>query len=320
MPLVESLPVADGCAQWSVWGTVARIVVTEPRHLLAAEAIVRSEINGVDEACSRFRTDSELERAARLAGRPTMISERLAELLETALIAARDTGGDVDPTLGTALVRAGYDRDFDEVAAGPDRDLAATAQTRRPEPAGYHRIDWQRIHLDGRMLTIPAQTRLDLGATAKAWTADRCADLVANRCGTGVLVALGGDIATAGPAADGWDILVQDGPNEPACGVTIPAGAAIATSSTITRRWTDRDRTMHHILDPRSGEPAAPVWRTVSVVADTCVAANTASTAAIVQGERALDRLRSSGLAARLVDASGSVVTVGGWPAESDSG
>ncbi len=73
---------------------------------------------------------------------------------------------------------------------------------------------------------------------------------------------------------------------------------------------------LHHILDPRTGLPAEPVWRTVSVAAGTCADANAASTAAVIRGRRALGWLAQLGLPARLVDATGVVFTVAGWPAE----
>jgi thiamine biosynthesis lipoprotein len=164
---------------------------------------------------------------------------------------------------------------------------------------------------------------LDLGATAKAWAADRAASRLAGALGCGVLVGLGGDIAVAGPPPPGgWRIRVQDitgrpedPPAGPAAVVAIRDGG-LATSSTTARRWRRGGDVLHHILDPRTGLPAAVHWRTVSVAAATCVDANTASTAAIIRGPQALDWLSNLGLPARLVDAAGTVRTVGGWPAE----
>ena len=58
---------------------------------------------------------------------------------------------------------------------------------------------WREVRLDGQSLTMPAGVQLDLGATAKAWAADRSAARIAQQLGGGVLVSLGGDIAVAGP-------------------------------------------------------------------------------------------------------------------------
>jgi FAD:protein FMN transferase len=306
MPLRELLPVDAGTAQWPVWGTTARLVVTDPDRIAAARQVVADQLAAVDRAGSRFRPDSEVRRVQRAGGRPVRISPLLAELVAAALDAARRTGGDVDPTLGAALHRLGYDRDLALVP------LAGGGIAVRENPAP----GWQRVRLSGRELTVPAGTLLDLGATAKAWTVDRCAELVAARCDTGVLVSLGGDIATAGPApAGGWQVLVQDRPGDPHTTIGLPAGAALATSSTVSRQWRQGGRLLHHILDPRTCRPVPPVWRTVSVAGYRCIDANTASTAAVVRGQAALGWLRGLGVPARLVTADRQVVTVGRWPA-----
>jgi thiamine biosynthesis lipoprotein len=181
------------------------------------------------------------------------------------------------------------------------------------------------VRLDGQTLTMPAGVQLDLGATAKAWAADRSAARIAAQLGCGVLVSLGGDIAVAGLAPDGgWRIRVQDvtgSPDDPPDGpyalVAICDGG-LATSSTAARRWQRGGDVLHHILDPRTGLPAEPVWRTVSVAAGTCADANAASTAAVIRGRRALGWLAGLGLPARLVDTTGVVFTVAGWPRDAE--
>jgi thiamine biosynthesis lipoprotein len=300
MPLVETLPVGEDTAQWDVWGTVARIVVTDPAALSEATALVRVELAAVDAACSRFRADSELNAACR-AGRAVTVSPLLADLLAAALQAARTTDGDVDPTVGGALCNLGYDRDF----------AALTGRTVAPAVRVFPSPDWTAVRLHDRELRVPSGMLLDLGATAKAAAADRAAALVALRLGVGVLVALGGDIATAGPGPD-WSILVRDRPGDPSCVVRVPAGAALATSSTAGRTWGRPGELVHHILDPRTGRPAPTVWRTVSVVAYSCLRANTLSTAAVIRGHDAFGLLGTA--PARLVTPELAVVRVGGWP------
>jgi thiamine biosynthesis lipoprotein len=304
MPLIETLPIGADTAQWSVWGTVARVVVTEPALLARATAIVEAELAAVDAACSRFRPDSELSLAGRAGGRPVLVSPLLADLVGAALEAARQTGGDVDPTVGAALCGLGYDRDF----------AAVTGRAVAPAVRVFATPDWRSVRLHDRELTVPDGVLLDLGATAKAAAADRAARLVAVRLGVGVLVALGGDIATAGSAPDGgWSVLVQDRPGDPHCTVRLPAGAALATSSTAGRTWGRPGELLHHILDPRTGRPAPRAWRTVSVAASSCLRANTLSTAAVVRGHAAPELLR--GVPARLVTPELDVLRLGGWPA-----
>jgi thiamine biosynthesis lipoprotein len=306
MPLVEMLPVGTGVRQWPVWGTVARVVTDDPACADDAAEIVRGVLADVDQACSRFRADSEIRSVGRALGRPVRVSDQLRELVATALDAARATGGDVDPTVGAAMCARGYDRDF----------AAITDGTAAPTVRLYPTPDWRAVRLDGKELTVPAGVELDLGATAKAWAADRAAARVSAECGTGVLVALGGDIATSGRP---WQVLVQDGAGEPASTIRLPAGAALATSSTISRAWRHGGRALHHILDPRTGAPAPRVWRTASVAAFDCVRANTLSTAALVRGGSAERWLRAQGVPARLVAADGTVTTSGSWPVDGDA-
>jgi thiamine biosynthesis lipoprotein len=294
-------------AEWAVWTTTARLVVTEPAVLAAARAVMTERLGAVGRAASRFDPGSEVSRLARATDVDARsISPVLADLLATALAAARSTDGAVDPTLGAVLAGLGYDRDLAEVSA-------ATVAARRPVAA--ERATWLDVRLEGRRLTMPRGVLLDLGATAKARTADLCATEIALRFGCGVLVSLGGDLRTAGDVPPGgWQVLVQDGAGEPASALALHGEGAVATSSTLHRVWGPDAGRCHHIVDPRTGRPAPAVWRTVSVVAATCVLANTFSTAAVVQGERAPDLLESVGVAARLVAADGTVHRLGGWP------
>ncbi len=297
--------------EWDLWTTTARVVLDhrDRRHLAAAEACVREVTDAVDLACSRFRDDSELVARTVELERGAEVSPLLASLVHQALDAARLSDGDVDPTLGNHMVSLGYDDAFAGRPHRPTRPALADALDARPA--------WQRILLSGTFLRVPVGVRLDLGATAKAAAADMAAASITARLGIGALVSLGGDVATAGPdPVGGWQVRVQDRDTDPADHVRVASGWSIATSSTQKRRWEQDGHARHHILDPRWGLPAEPVWRSVTVVAPSCVTANTMTTAAIVRGRRAPAMLRASGRAARLVGASGEVLRLGGWPAD----
>jgi FAD:protein FMN transferase len=309
---------------FGVFGTTATLLVTDAAALPAARRLADAELAAVDLACSRFRADSELSALNAAGGATTGISELFAELLDEALRAARLTDGAVDPTCGRALAELGYDRDFGlleparAVPPGPARPAASTISA-APTPARAV-PGWRSVRLDTGppRATLAGGAQLDLGATAKAHAADRCADLIARKLGCGVLVSLGGDIAVAGPApAGGWRIRVTDdhaaGPDAAGQTVAIMSGG-LATSSTTVRAWSRDGRRMHHIVDPATGQPARSCWRTVSVAAGTCTDANTASTAAIVRGAAAVAWLEDLTLPARLVREDGSVEVAAGWP------
>jgi FAD:protein FMN transferase len=167
----------------------------------------------------------------------------------------------------------------------------------------------------------PRGLSLDRGATAKALAADRIAARVASALGCGAMVSLGGDVAVAGEAvAGGWRIGLGEDHEvalvDPDAVVSIVDGA-LATSGTTRRAWRRGGRTVHHIVDPRTGDAASRRWRAVTVAARSCVEANTASTAAVVLGAGAPAWLTDRGLPARLVGSDGAVVTTAGWPAGS---
>jgi thiamine biosynthesis lipoprotein ApbE len=326
----EPSPPGDSTAfdAWTALGMLVQLVVTPARQLGPARELLEAELLALDLACSRFRADSELVavgNVARGASAPVTVnvSPLLAEAVAVSLRAAHLTDGDVDPTVGGALAELGYDRDFAELARGEAADAGAGA--RAPGVAVRVIPGWRslRVDVDRQRLTVPAGVQLDLGATVKGWAADRAAARIAEVLGCGVLVSLGGDTAVAGaPPAGGWRIRVQDRTTLPGAAtdgpsqvVTIRDGG-LATSSTAARRWRRGGDVLHHILDPRTGRPAAPVWRTVSVAAASCADANTAATAAVIRGRQALPWLTGLGLPARLVAQDGAVHTVNAWPEE----
>ncbi len=281
-----------------------------PDAVLAVQRIV----NRFDLACSRFRDDSELSALNRAAGSPVRVSPLMMEAVLAGIRAALLTDGDVDPTVGGALVALGYDRDFEQGLSGRGSVVRVASVP-----------GWQTIRADQAAGTVSVArgVAIDLGATAKALAADHAAREAFDAAGCGVLVSLGGDLAVAGAAPDGgWRIRVTDdhraGVHAPGQWITIADGG-LATSSTTARRWRSAEgESVHHLLDPATGRPAAAGWRTVSVAASSCLDANIASTAAIVRGSRAPAWLAAQKLPSRLVSDGGRSLHIAGWPAGGD--
>lgn len=303
-------------ASWRALGTNADLLVTGG-DLDGARTAVEATLGEIDATYSRFRSDSELMEVNRRAGETVALSPLLARAIEAAIRAAQLTDGLCDPTIGESLLRIGYDDDFSVIAAG-----SGPIEVKLERAPG-----WQTLQFDAGARTIraPRGVIIDLGSTGKALASDLAAEAAVAAMGRGgALVSLGGDIAIAGRVpTDGWHIRIAEDsslpPNaivagDPAEVVQIREGA-IATSSTMVRRWTRGRVTVHHLIDPRTGVPARSPWRTVSVAAATCTDANAAATAALIRGEDAPEWLASLGLAARFVRNSGHIERVGGWPA-----
>jgi len=292
-------------------GTTASVVVDDPALADAALGLLRVDLSDLDAACSRFRPDSELRRVERLGqGRPMPVSPLLFDALAAATAVAVRTAGIVDPTIGSALVELGYDRDFADVPGDDPTPL--------PEPEAAP--GWWQVRLDATegTVAIPPGVHVDLGSTGKAFAADRSAGRIAEALGCGVLVNLGGDVSVAGPApAEGWGVGIAHScttaPTDADEVVALRSGG-LATSGTTARTWSRDGRRVHHIVDPWTGAVAPSTWAVVSVLADSCQEANGWSTASVVWGPDAPGILGSHGVPARLVAPDGTVTLVGGWP------
>jgi thiamine biosynthesis lipoprotein len=290
-------------------GTTATLVVPDPSQADEAEHILRSEIDAIDRACSRFRPDSELAHLHANAGRAIKVSSLLFDALDVAYSVAERTHGAVDPTVGNAMEALGYDRDFGQI------------ESRRLQMADLGPVaGFRQLHLDRqrRSARIPKGVRLDLGSSAKALLADRAVDHVAHEIASGALVSIGGDVAVAGePPPEGWAIGIavdsSAGADDVDQVVAIRRGG-LASSSIGVRTWQMGNKQVHHIVDPTTGRSSASYWKLVSATGDSCVDANALSTAAVVWGDEALDRLRPYGQAVRLLRHDGQVFTLGCWP------
>jgi thiamine biosynthesis lipoprotein len=293
---------------WTAWSCTIRLTVDDPAVLGAACGELKALMDRVDKAASRFRPDSELSIVNSRAGAMVPVSRLLVDLVDVSLVAASMSGGAVDPTVGAAVIAAGYNDDIERVR----RRFPQPAEEPKPIPG------WQQVRLNRKLalLGVPQDSALDLGAIAKAWTADRAALVLSKRYGCAVLVEIGGDLRAAGEPAEPWVITVAERAGDPGVLVTLAHGG-LTTSTRTVRRWETSEGSAHHVIDPRTGKPAEGPWRTTSVWAPTAVRANTFSTALVATGEAAVGRLTLAGHPARLVADDGEVTELAGWPAAS---
>jgi len=265
-----------------------------------AEAFFRE----IEAELSRFRPDSGLSRLNAAAGDgPQAVSGTLRTVLGLALAAARDSGGIFDPTVLNLLRSAGYDRSFEILADGGSTGMNASVA-----------FGWQQVELDTAHSTVelPAGVGIDLGGIAKGWAVDRAAEMLG--AWSAALVDAGGDIrASAAPGGEPWPIAIEDPFDSTRdLGVIRLAEGAVATSSVGRRRWQRDGQPMHHLIDPRTGEPSCSDLHTVTAVAPTTVEAELAAKIALILGSReGQAHLEARGLSGLLVGHDGGQQVVG---------
>ena len=253
-----------------------------------AFAAVAAEFERLEQIMSRFRPDSELSRLNRSGA--CDVSADLAHVVGLALAARERTHGRFDPCVHDALVAAGYDRTFAEVASdGIDTHAAARC-------GGSVSVIGTRVELEDG-------ARLDLGGIGKGYAAERAADILA--AAGPCLVDAGGDIAVRGGSA--WPVGVQT-----AAGVVTVAleHGALATSGTDRRRWTRGGEERHHLIDPRTGRCADGGLVRVTAFADDAVEAEVLAKFLFLAGA---DEAAASGATAILVTRTGETIFMGGF-------
>ncbi len=289
-------------------GTTVSVVLDE-RHAGGA-AVVAGLFETWEQAFSRFRPGSELSRVNARAGRAVRVSPLFAEVVGTALEAARATDGIFDPGLERQMRTLGYDRTFDEVPRSrPDDGLATTAG------GGWRSTEFDRA---ARTLRLPRDVSLDLGGIAKGLAVDAAIAELA-RLGAGpAAVEAGGDAAVVGLPVGmaGWPITIEVPGGSRA--VAIPSGA-VATSGISRRAWRVGEESRHHLVDPRSGRPADHSLWSVTAFAATCGQAEVAAKVAFILGpEAGTTFLLRIGVAGLLVDRDGGQIVVGRWADATD--
>lgn len=246
-----------------------------------AAPIVRAEAAAIEARFTRFSPASELSRLNAAAGEWTLVSDDLYEVLLLARDAQAWTGGVFNPLVLPAMIAAGY--------AGGDASGA------------YDRDAHIHADLRTRSVLVPRGQGLDLGGIVKGWAADR----LLRHVGRNGFVNAGGDVRAVGQGedGDGWIIGIEDArrPGYDAFVIALRDEAA-ATSGRNRRRWIHAGRESHHLIDPRTGAPAATDILAATVVAPSCHQAEVAAKTAAILGSTAglafLDRHGLDGLLA----------------------
>jgi len=282
-------------------GTDAQIIVVGGP--VGLEQRARDRIADLERRWSRFVDDSEISTLNRSAGAPVKVSEETVELVQRATEAWRLTSGLFDPTVLGAVLRAGYDRSFESLGSSTrpgtsDLELGA---------AGIEIVD--------DVVRLPRGTGFDPGGIGKGLAADIVAEELQAAGARGACVNLGGDLRVFGtnPQGKAWTVAVEHPLYDAPITRVGMANGAVATSTTLRRRWLVDGQVRHHLIDPLAGHPSTSDLTFVTIVAGFAWAAEVLAKAVLLRGTtHHFELLAATGAQALAIDNDGRVFTTPG--------
>jgi thiamine biosynthesis lipoprotein len=236
---------------------------------------------------SRFLPESEVSHLNRSAGNWHSVSDDLMDMLEQSMYFYKETNGLFDPSILPDLKRMGYDKSMDEIRANGVSSANVSGRTKRPD------FRQMSIDLAGRRVRLQSGMRIDLGGIAKGWIVERAVELLRTYAAV-CAVSVGGDMVFEGYPLDGsdWRVNIEDPRDVTKTVAALHVGpGAVVTSSVVKRSWNQAGQVRHHLIDPRTGEPAATDWLSVTVIAPQITTAEVYAKALLIGGEGDASRL-----------------------------
>jgi len=275
---------------------------------------LRHRLGELEGAWSRFIDDSEISALNRATGSPVIVGADTLRLIVHAEAAWRLTDGWFDPLMLDALESLGYDRDHRSLRTV---DPSVPWTTRRPASTPIRESAMADLEIDEplRLVVLPEVCRFDPGGIGKGLAADILVGVAMEAGVDGVLVDLGGDLRVGGawfgnpvwPAVVAHPVQSQRDLAELRL-----AGGALATSSSLRRRWTNDDEVVHHLLDPHTGAPSISEILAVTVHAGAAWYAEALAKACLLAGPtEAGELIKNSHTAAIMYEEGGAVTVVG---------
>lgn len=242
-------------------------------------AEIWEQITSFEKQFSRFLPDSELTHFNQQAGIEVGVTPTFQQVLSIAKGFGEATGGLYNPFILPSLQKSGY--------------LSSWPQSSEPTKQNYTErkaAAVNQLKIGANNAKIPANTALDFGGIGKGYLLDRLADYLQSENVQHFWLSLGGDIICKGNDIDNqpWKIAIQSVTKvgEPVGFITSDDGAiqAVATSGTSKRRGVKEGKQWHHIIDPRTGEPAETDIITATVAASTATEADVFAKCLVILG------------------------------------
>jgi FAD:protein FMN transferase len=272
-------------------------------------AAAQNFVDASEKRFTRFSEHSELSALNRSAGSWFRASPDLFEVVREALIYFHKTDGLFDPSILPNLKNAGYVHSMDEI-----RRVESVPQPARHLQASVSTFASVELDETNSSIRLPADLQIDLGGIAKGWIAERAAHLL-SQYASACVVNAGGDMFLIGHphGKDSWEVGLEDprNPQEDISVLLLQEGA-VATSSVVKRAWKQGNISRHHLINPRTGEPAITSWLSVTVLAPHAATAETFAKAFLIADEEEIQLLAEQNpeLTVLAVDKDGNLVSL----------
>lgn len=217
----------------------------------AAEAVF-NEMKRLDKEMTTWDPKSEISQVNAAAGdRPVKVSEESFAVIARAVDISKRSGGAFDITVQAFKNLWKFDEDMDGSL---------------PDPAEVGKrlalIGWKDIALDAKARTVFLRRKgmaITLGGIAKGYAVDKCAAILKKRGFKNFMMQAGGDMYVAGAkGSEPWMVAIRD-PRGPANSFFATAPIkdhSFSTSGDYERGFVKDGVRYHHILDPKTGQPA----------------------------------------------------------------
>lgn len=240
-------------------------------------------VDDFEKRFSRFRTDSEISRLNDSAGTALIVSSEMIAILKSAREIWERTNGLIDPTIGQALISAGYDSSFELVQDNADKKTVKE---------DVKKVNFGDVVIDRQKnsVLIPEGVKLDVGGLGKGYLLDLLDSPISSNTND-FWISLGGDLIVSGLNELGkpWTVGVQNPADlqkdlfklDP-----LPGKWGIATSGTTKRHGVKSGVPWHHIIDPRTGLPVVTDVLAATVIAPTALEADVAAKVVLMLGSK----------------------------------
>ena len=293
----------------ALMGTEMEITVASADEKAAHKAIdaAFAEIRRIEEMMSTYISESQLSKINSAAGKKAVkVDQELLRLIKRAIEYAEMTEGGFNIAVGPLIK-------LWRVSEGGN--IPKKVEIRK----ALEIIDYRDIVIDEKKKTVFLKKKgmaIDLGGIAKGYASDR-AEIVLKKNGivSGV-VAVAGDINAFGMKVDGakWRIGIQHPRKKDAfLGIIELEDEAVSTSGDYERFFIKDGKRYHHIMDPKTGEPAGKC-QSVTIVAKEATATDALSTGIFVMGpEKGMELIeRLSDVEGIIIDAKGNIAVSSG--------